>query len=157
MSWRASEAYSELQIGCAGSDNRHEVTDVLTDHEGDWHPIGAAFQTHLKRRLFLDPYRLRVTESEPKTHNKRLKGDTFPSGPGAGPGCAIRRCRTPVAPVSDMLTLQVAENRFKELLRYLNTEATPKYQRLDDLTAAGFVIIGITNQSSIGRNLISLQ
>jgi NADH-quinone oxidoreductase subunit B/C/D len=64
---------------------------------------------------------------------------------------------TPVAPVSDMLALQVAENRFKEVLRYLKTEATPKYQRLDDLTAAGFVIIGITNQSSIGRNLISLQ
>ena len=75
--------YSELQIGCAGSANRHEVTDVLTDHEGDWHPIRAAFQTHLKRRLFLDPYRLRVTESEPKTHNKRLEGDTVHVAPGA--------------------------------------------------------------------------
>jgi len=41
----------------------------------------------------------------------------------------------PVAPVCDMLTLQVAENRFKDVLRYLKTEATPKYQRLDDLTA----------------------
>ncbi len=41
----------------------------------------------------------------------------------------------PVAPISDMLTLQVAENRFKDVLRYLKTEATPKYQRLDDLTA----------------------
>jgi NADH-quinone oxidoreductase subunit B/C/D len=40
-----------------------------------------------------------------------------------------------VAPVSDMLTLQVAESRFKDVLRYLKTEATPKYQRLDDLTA----------------------
>ncbi|MDH4012066.1 MAG: NADH-quinone oxidoreductase subunit C, partial [Desulfobacterales bacterium] len=34
-----------------------------------------------------------------------------------------------------MLTLQVAENRVKDVLRYLKTEATPKYQRLDDLTA----------------------
>jgi NADH-quinone oxidoreductase subunit B/C/D len=42
---------------------------------------------------------------------------------------------TPVAPISDMLTLQVAENRFKDVLGYLKTEATPKYQRLDDLTA----------------------
>jgi NADH-quinone oxidoreductase subunit B/C/D len=42
---------------------------------------------------------------------------------------------TPVVPTSDMLTLQVAENRFKEVLRYLKTGATPKYQRLDDLTA----------------------
>jgi NADH dehydrogenase I D subunit len=41
----------------------------------------------------------------------------------------------PLAPTSDMLTLQVAENRFKEVLRYLKTGATPKYQRLDDLTA----------------------
>ncbi|MDH3797195.1 MAG: NADH-quinone oxidoreductase subunit B/C/D, partial [Desulfobacterales bacterium] len=41
----------------------------------------------------------------------------------------------PVAPTSDMLTLQVAENRVKDVLRYLKTEATPKYQRLDDLTA----------------------
>jgi NADH-quinone oxidoreductase subunit B/C/D len=41
----------------------------------------------------------------------------------------------PVAPICDMLTLQVAENRFKDVLRYLKTEATPKYQRLDDLTA----------------------
>jgi NADH dehydrogenase I D subunit len=41
----------------------------------------------------------------------------------------------PVAPICDMLTLQVAENRFKDVLRYLKTAATPKYQRLDDLTA----------------------
>jgi NADH dehydrogenase I D subunit len=41
----------------------------------------------------------------------------------------------PVAPISDMLTFQVAENRFKDVLRYLKTEATPQYQRLDDLTA----------------------
>ncbi len=56
-----------------------------------------------------------------------------------------------------MLTLQVAEDRFKDVLRYLKSEATPQYQRLDDLTAAGFVIIAITNQSAIGRNLISPQ
>jgi NADH-quinone oxidoreductase subunit B/C/D len=40
-----------------------------------------------------------------------------------------------VEPVSDMLTLQVAENRLKDVLRYLKAEATPGYQRLDDLTA----------------------
>ncbi len=40
-----------------------------------------------------------------------------------------------VAPVCDMLTLQIAENRLKDVLRYLKTEATPRYQRLDDLTA----------------------
>jgi NADH-quinone oxidoreductase subunit B/C/D len=41
----------------------------------------------------------------------------------------------PLAPICDMLTLQVAENRFKDVLRYLKTVARPKYQRLDDLTA----------------------
>lgn len=40
-----------------------------------------------------------------------------------------------VAPVCDMLTLQVAENRLKDVLRYLKTEANPRYQRLDDMTA----------------------
>jgi len=40
-----------------------------------------------------------------------------------------------VAPVCDMLTLQIAENRLKDVLRYLKAEATPRYQRLDDLTA----------------------
>jgi hypothetical protein len=37
--------------------------------------MSAAFQYNLKRRLFLGPYRLLITESEPKTHSKRLKGD----------------------------------------------------------------------------------
>jgi NADH-quinone oxidoreductase subunit B/C/D len=41
----------------------------------------------------------------------------------------------PVSPTSDMLTFQVAESRLKDVLRYLKTEAMPKYQRLDDLTA----------------------
>ena len=36
---------------------------------------------------------------------------------------------------SDMPTFQVAENRLKEVLRFLKTEATPRFQRLDDLTA----------------------
>jgi len=36
---------------------------------------------------------------------------------------------------SDMLTLHVAENRLKEILRFLKTEAVPKFLRLDDLTA----------------------
>jgi NADH-quinone oxidoreductase subunit B/C/D len=41
----------------------------------------------------------------------------------------------PVSPTSDMLTFQVAESRLKDVLHYLKTGATPKYQRLDDLTA----------------------
>jgi NADH-quinone oxidoreductase subunit B/C/D len=36
---------------------------------------------------------------------------------------------------SDMLTLHVAEDRIKEVLKFLKTEASPKYLRLDDLTA----------------------
>jgi NADH-quinone oxidoreductase subunit B/C/D len=36
---------------------------------------------------------------------------------------------------SDMLTFTVEENRLKDVLRFLKTEATPKFQRLDDLTA----------------------
>ena len=40
-----------------------------------------------------------------------------------------------VAPISDMLTFQVSESRLKDVLQYLKTEAIPKYQRLDDLTA----------------------
>ena len=41
----------------------------------------------------------------------------------------------PAAHSSDMLTLQVAPNRFKDVLRFLNSEAVPRFQRLDDLTA----------------------
>jgi NADH-quinone oxidoreductase subunit B/C/D len=40
-----------------------------------------------------------------------------------------------VLPTSDMPTFHVAENRLMEVLRFLKTEATPKYVRLDDLTA----------------------
>ena len=36
---------------------------------------------------------------------------------------------------SDMLTFYVAEGRVKDVLRFLKTEVTPKYLRLDDLTA----------------------
>jgi NADH dehydrogenase I D subunit len=36
---------------------------------------------------------------------------------------------------SDLLTLHVAENQVKEVLKFLKTEATPKFLRLDDLTA----------------------
>ncbi len=36
---------------------------------------------------------------------------------------------------SDMLTFQVSEDRLKEVLHFLKTEATPKFLRLDDLTA----------------------
>jgi NADH dehydrogenase I D subunit len=35
----------------------------------------------------------------------------------------------------DMLTMQVAQSRAKDVLRFLNSEATPRFQRLDDLTA----------------------
>ncbi|MGD2184796.1 MAG: NADH-quinone oxidoreductase subunit B/C/D [Desulfobacterales bacterium] len=40
-----------------------------------------------------------------------------------------------VSPTSDMPTFEVAESRLKDVLHYLKTEATPKYRRLDDLTA----------------------
>jgi hypothetical protein len=46
----ASEAYSELQIGSSGSDNRHELTDVLNPHGGYYQHMRAAFQYNLKRR-----------------------------------------------------------------------------------------------------------
>jgi len=46
-------------------------------------------------------------------------------------GNAIRQ--TPQT--SDMLTLHVAEDHLKHVLKFLKTEATPKYPRLDDLTA----------------------
>jgi len=36
---------------------------------------------------------------------------------------------------SDMITVQVTPSRVKEVLRFLNSEATPRFQRLDDLTA----------------------
>jgi len=36
---------------------------------------------------------------------------------------------------SDMPTFRVAENRLKDVLHYLKTAATPKFQRLDDLSA----------------------
>ena len=36
---------------------------------------------------------------------------------------------------SDMLTFQVAPDRVKEVLRFLKTEAAPRFLRLDDLTA----------------------
>jgi NADH-quinone oxidoreductase subunit B/C/D len=36
---------------------------------------------------------------------------------------------------SDMMVFRVAEPRLKEVLNYLKTEARPRYQRLDDLTA----------------------
>jgi NADH dehydrogenase I D subunit len=40
-----------------------------------------------------------------------------------------------LSPTSDMLTLRVAANRLKDVLRYLKTKATPQFQRLEDLTA----------------------
>ncbi len=40
-----------------------------------------------------------------------------------------------VPQTSDMITFQVAEDRAKDVLRYLKTEASPRFLRLDDLTA----------------------
>ncbi|HWU37832.1 MAG TPA: NADH-quinone oxidoreductase subunit NuoB, partial [Candidatus Acidoferrum sp.] len=39
------------------------------------------------------------------------------------------------AHTADMLTFQVAETRIKEVLRFLKTESSPRFLRLDDLTA----------------------
>jgi NADH-quinone oxidoreductase subunit B/C/D len=36
---------------------------------------------------------------------------------------------------SDMLTIEVAQNQLKSVLRFLKQEATPQFRRLDDLTA----------------------
>ena len=41
----------------------------------------------------------------------------------------------PASQTSDMLTVHVAGERIKEVLRFLKTEATPRFLRLDDLTA----------------------
>ena len=41
----------------------------------------------------------------------------------------------PSAETSDMPTFQVSPERVKEVLRFLKTEATPRFRRLDDLTA----------------------
>jgi NADH-quinone oxidoreductase subunit B/C/D len=40
-----------------------------------------------------------------------------------------------LSPTSDMPTFRVAGNRIKDVLHYLKTAATPKFQRLEDLTA----------------------
>ena len=42
---------------------------------------------------------------------------------------------SPAAETSDMPTFQVKPERVKEVLRFLKTEATPRFRRLDDLTA----------------------
>ncbi len=41
----------------------------------------------------------------------------------------------PVEPTADMPTLQVAADKAPEVLRYLKTEAEPRFRRLEDLTA----------------------
>jgi len=46
-------------------------------------------------------------------------------------GSAVRQ----VPETSDMMAFHVDESRFKDVLRFLKTEAEPKYRRLDDLTA----------------------
>ena len=46
----------------------------------------------------------------------------------------------PGAETSDMLTITVAETRLKEVLRFLKTEASPKFRRLEDLTAIDDVV-----------------
>jgi NADH-quinone oxidoreductase subunit B/C/D len=54
-----------------------------------------------------------------------------PTHEAAPVGEAVRE----VPQTSDMPTFQVAENRLTEVLRFLKLEATPRFQRLDDLTA----------------------
>jgi len=46
-------------------------------------------------------------------------------------GNAVRR----ITPVSDMLSMEVEAPKLVEVLRFLKNEATPRYERLDDLTA----------------------
>ena len=41
----------------------------------------------------------------------------------------------PVTPTSDMITVEVAENRLKDVLRYLKEESADRFRRLEDLTA----------------------
>ena len=41
----------------------------------------------------------------------------------------------PATPTSDMPTFEVGEDRVEEVLRFLKTEATPRFRRLEDLTA----------------------
>jgi NADH-quinone oxidoreductase subunit B/C/D len=40
-----------------------------------------------------------------------------------------------IQPTSDMATFSIAEDRLKEVLKFLKTESNPRYLRLDDLTA----------------------
>jgi NADH-quinone oxidoreductase subunit B/C/D len=42
---------------------------------------------------------------------------------------------SPVTPTSDMPVFQVRENRIKDVLRYLKDEDSPRFRRLNDLTA----------------------
>ena len=42
---------------------------------------------------------------------------------------------SPAPQTSDMLTCQVTENRIRDVLRFLKSEASPRFLRLDDLTA----------------------
>ncbi|HWU40070.1 MAG TPA: NADH-quinone oxidoreductase subunit C, partial [Candidatus Acidoferrum sp.] len=42
---------------------------------------------------------------------------------------------SPLPQTSDMPTVQVVENQFKDVLRFLKTESAPRFLRLDDLTA----------------------
>ncbi len=67
------------------------------------------------------PRRIALSEGD-KTLSQNLK-DKF--------GEAVQQAPT----TSDMATFHVTEGRLKEVLRFLKTEAVPRYLRLDDLTA----------------------
>ncbi|MFP4349732.1 MAG: NADH-quinone oxidoreductase subunit B/C/D [Desulfococcaceae bacterium] len=41
----------------------------------------------------------------------------------------------PVTPTSDMITVEVAKDRLKDVLRYLKNDSADRFRRLDDLTA----------------------
>jgi hypothetical protein len=105
--------------------------------------MSAAFQYNLKRRPFFSPCSLLVTESEPKTQNKRLKGDTFRDAPGA-PLASVQGLLSYLSPVVSLHTLNttrrmcefecVAQLRFSHDITGAQTTSepviSPTYQRL---------------------------
>jgi NADH dehydrogenase I D subunit len=73
--------------------------------------------------LMWTPPPRRVELSDPERSMAALLKEKF--------GDAVQQ----VPQTSDMLTFHVSGNRIKEVLRFLKNECTPKYLRLDDLTA----------------------
>ena len=84
--------------------------------------VPPAFRGH-RSDLMWTPARRRIELTDQDQDLARTLKDRF--------GEAVRE----VPQTSDMPTFQVAENRLTEVLRFLKAEATPRFQRLDDLTA----------------------